>query len=372
MTLDLSIMSGRLWRLRMILKGLEKTGIPLLGYDGSRYFPGEKGDDPGLFYFVPKIMSLFHVSLNAAISIFFLILIVVPFVVGLIGLERLKWKTGSIQPVMHLALFVFSALSCDVYITSYAAVIAIIPWVIYFVDNFETGLGSGWAFFPLAGLFLGACASIRSFSSTPVLVFFTFYGVSKTQRKGRWWLMSIFVLGLILPGMFFVTRIFNRDEFLLAHRNQSAELTSGQHVVWHPICLGLSFLNNDYGVPRNDQEVEKSVAEISSAKLPSTEYENVVRGMVFQFARNHPYFVFRTIFAKAGVLLFYALAFGNVGLFLALKNFRLDPLNVAFVLGIASAALPGLAVTPYHYYVLGFISFVTLYGIYGFSTEEEL
>ena len=99
----------------------------------------------------------------------------------------------------------------------------------------------------------------------------------------------------------------------------------------------------------------------------SQDYEDILRHEVFKLIQAHPLFTVQTMFAKLGVILFYLLLFGNVGLIAVALRKAEWPLQIAFGSAMIFNSLFGILATPDYRYLAGFISFATLWGIITFD-----
>lgn len=189
------------------------------------------------------------------------------------------------------------------------------------------------------------------------------------MRRGI--LFAVFILGWLIPQLYTPRVLHQRNQFLSQNQPDLME-ASGKHVFWHSICIGLSFLSNDYGIPTDDQAVKKKVSSLAPNVLFfSKEYDAVVKNEVLKIVRGHPYFVLRTFFAKAGVMAMYVLFFGNIGLIWAFRNLDSLALRMGFLFSAAFSTLTGFAVTPYHFYCLGLMALITLVGILGIAKRFD-
>jgi hypothetical protein len=55
------------------LVNLEKYGVPMLANENT---PSVIGDDPGIYYFIPKLAQIFNISIPASVQLFFIGLLV--------------------------------------------------------------------------------------------------------------------------------------------------------------------------------------------------------------------------------------------------------------------------------------------------------
>ncbi len=349
----MQIMEGRLWRLKSVLEGYARSGgVELLGWDGARHITGEKGDDPGLYYFVPKMMRVFDLPLESAVNLFLGLLLAIPFAVGLVCLVKLAdRKKLPIVLIPYMLLFFTAFMSWDVYIASASVVVGLVPLVILMMKGSPT-----FPVFILIGQILGFFNFIRGHSGTSVGIFITAI-ILFSSLKRRYLLIASLIGGCLLVNIP-MAEVFRKRNALLIPEVQTNEA----HPIWHSMYIGTSFLNNDYDLPVTDQDVKKKVG--LQYVTFSKEYEARVKPLVIRTILDHPYFILRSLFAKLGVMLMYVFFFGNVGLFM---RKRLGPIEKSFLLAGGFSLVPGLLVNPYHFYCLGLMAFSTLYGGLNFN-----
>src|SRR5260370_39287658 len=90
--------------------GYERGGVPLVGFDGTKLTPAGEGDDLGVYYFIPKVVTDFHLSVAKSIDLFIVRMIVFPLLVGLPGLYLL-FSHQSYSPCGIAALCGLSAMT---------------------------------------------------------------------------------------------------------------------------------------------------------------------------------------------------------------------------------------------------------------------
>src|SRR5437879_1299330 len=133
----MELMSARYKKLVWSLEGLRRSGLPLVGYDGSHFVPGNGADDPGLFYIVPKIAHWFNLSIDQAVFVFFFALITGAGTIASFFLFKTYKSFLSrclILPVI-ISLAGLSYFGWDVYIVSSCVVMVVIPAFLYFQKN---------------------------------------------------------------------------------------------------------------------------------------------------------------------------------------------------------------------------------------------
>lgn len=360
----IQIMPIRHTKLQWAYDGFMKTGVPLMGYDGTRYFPAEGGDDIGLFYIVPWIMKILSVSLDRALAFLFIAVTVLVVLGALWSFFTLcRRPAARLLAALYTPLLgLIGILSWDVYIAMVWATLGTIP--LFLVAQKR---GAGWrlsmTFIAAAGALF--CNVIRSHAGTPVFLFLVLYFL--LERSLVWRKKTLFLVlllaGASLPNVFFQSVIRARDAKLAMLQPNSPKTTT-QHSLWHSTFLGFSYLHNEYGTPVHDRDVKRRINAINpSVTYYSWEYEWLVRAEVIKLVKRHPYFALRTLTSKAGHMLFYFVFFSAWGLLSIGIGRRPLSVETGLLAALAFSALPGLMVTPYYFYVLGFFALTHIYAV---------
>ena len=373
--MEVSVMQCRIADVSHAIAGYAKTGVGLVGWNGEKFLSGNMGDDPGLYYFVPRIAALTHTETRHAISLFLIGLALLGLIPGIIG-ALLHFKTWTGKAIACAAMGLLTVISLrvgDVYIASSASVFATIPLFLYFAAKNRFTPQFGFFLFA-AGIAVGAADWIRAQAGYGPLLFMAVaigFGLTKIALKQRAALLACLVVGMFASGLVFRS-IHNRGEAYLAAHQPGYQPLAQRHVVWHSIYIGLGFLDNPYGIKYLDEIGRDKAASIDpDVAFCSADYERIIRGEVFRIARAHRGFVLETLFAKAGVLLMYLLLFANIGLLAARRIPAPRWLNAAFFTGMAFSALPGLLVMPDLSYVLGYAALAVLYGVVSVNRALE-
>lgn len=348
------------------LSGYLKTNTWLVGFDGGKYMPAGNSDDVGIFYLVPKLVSMFGVDIDAAFRLYYLLTTGVPLLLGLAGFWLyFQNKTHMVFAFFWTAVLGFLSFHYQgVCIMPIGVTLGTIPlWLAFTKERtFSIRLLVLSLF---TGIFIGVAHFIRFFSGFPVLLFV--FVVIALYLNTPWRLKSTLILttlfGLSLPFFFFHSLMAKRDHFL---KQAGADISVGQkhHVFWHTAYVGLGFLSNPYGLAFDDRcatEYVKTVAPESQYRVIDS--ERVLKKGVFSIIKDHPYFVVKTIFAKLGIYLMYLLVFLNVEFF----NFMRKPVDSALDTGLwagaGASALYGFVAVPDLSYSLGFVSFCVILGL---------
>lgn len=360
----MSIMPCRYEMLQQVLAGFQKTGVQLIGYDGHSFCPSGTSDDVGLYYFVPKLVRLFGISLDHAVNLFFYGMVAASFVLALVGFFLLS-RSWIFRAIATIALTGFCYISCrsmtDVYLVQSSIALAVIPIALYFMRKNKVSIPFG-VFIFLSGLCVGFAHHIRSFSSFAVFLFLVL-GVVFMMRvawERKTIFLGLFFVGLVLPFFHFSFVLAQRKDFFGSEYDGSSE----RHVFWHNLYAGFGFLSNDLGIYWNDKTVIDKIKEVEpEAVYPTKEYEAAVRTEVFKLIKNHFHFVLQTMFAKLGVIFYYLLMFANIGLLAAFFYRKSWVIELMFWSGIAFNSLFGFLALPGRYYLTGMLAFTVLYAM---------
>ncbi len=344
--------------------GYEKTGVPLVAYDGRVFGPAGVIDDFGAYYFIPQIAARFGLSLRRSIDVFYMTLLVAAVGLGVFGCcLALRTRIGKIYAIVELVLV--SALAYrfgDVYILLAATVIAIAPLALY-----VSGIPRPAITIPFvvgSGLVISIANAIRSHSGTGVLLFLLCLVLTRFAGGNYQKIVLIcMLLGvLVLPNLYFSRIVGQRDKFVRSQCPSYPKL-SVKHVFWHAVYAGFGYLRNDEVAGYNDQVAYDKVQSIAPGTLyGSSGYEKVLRQQVWLLVQLKPSLVLYTIASKLGVICAMFLLFANVGLIGATIAPKPKGLEVAFWLGIVFDSLFGILVVPLMSYLLGLVAFATLYG----------
>jgi hypothetical protein len=346
--------------------GYETTGVPLVAYDGQTYKPSGFSDDVGMYDFIPRIAHSLGLSLDQAIDVFFIGIVLASLAAGLLGAFRCfrSWWAKGWAAVM-LVVVAFECFGYgSVYIVPPCLAMAVVPWFLSYLrdDRFERGF---LLFGFLGGVLLGAGQVVRAQSATPILLFM---GCALILDRGRSWVqragvLALIVAGFLVPLTYFHTLLDRRDAWL-AERQPGYVQPLKQHPKWHSIYIGLGYLPNDLGIVYRDDVATAKVYELDpDSGYLTPRYESVLRGEVARIARERPGFVVRTVLAKLWAMGGHLLLFANVGLLAAAWRPKPRSIEIAFWLALGVSALPGVLVMPYSKYVMGFVAVAALYGV---------
>jgi hypothetical protein len=359
-------MGCRLLNLEAVYLGYLKTGIPLIAFDGEKCTQPITGDDIGIYILIPKLAKLFNLSLSSAINLFFLVLLFVPLIIGVIAFFLLykNWLQRFVSLMGLLLLTRFAYAIGDVYLASSAAVICIIPWCLYMYQQKNL-----WAhlFVVVSGIIAGFCHYVRAYSGVAPLIFVLVLVFSK-KNCSIW--MKFVTVPLLLLGFsinsFYFKHEFNRSAKYAKEQLRLPHVIYDKHVFWHQMYIGLGLLNmkNHEDIRYDDSVASTKVKSLDENVLYcSNEYEKTLREEFFRLIFEQKTFLILTLFAKLGILFYFLIKFANVGLIAAIVCRKSIVIDLAFIGALFFNSLFCLAAIPLHEYALGFISCAALWGI---------
>jgi len=357
--------SSRWEQLEAALRGLERTGVPLVAATGAGYGPAGFTDDPGIYYLVPRIAHATGWGLATCLERVLFGAVALSLLVGLAGLFLLFRDTRS---RLHgcFALGLVSAVSLivgGVYIFQSAVVVAATPWIVWAVRK-RGPVGARFAVLAAAGVLAAGANFLRSHAGTPVLILAAGLVVLNEWDSRRWKAVALLCLAIAALSVAGWTRhvTARRDAYLARAQPGYAPVSAG-HPFWHSVYIGFGFVVNDLGIRYADEVAAGKVRSVSpNAGYLSPEYESILRHEVFRLVLRHPGFALQTLFAKFGVTFLFFLIFANAGALAAW--FRRKPAALAFPLwaALGFSALNGVLVVPSVDYLLGFCAFAAVYG----------
>lgn len=358
--------------LKEALWGFLKTGVPLIAYDGKILKPAGVSDDVGIYYFIPKITQLFGISVDQSVDLLFISMTIASLLLGIIGLylslKNPKTKVLGILAIILLTYWSYFVVG-GIYITFLVVTVAVIPLLLYFSSRRKIN-PTFLVFLIFSGFAVGVANIFRSHAGTGVLIFMVIILLFYVQipRKQKIILLMFVAFGVLAPSLYFHQLLNRRDAYLKNLYPNYSEALRG-HPFWHTVYIGFGFLNNDFGIRYKDEVATEKVKSISpKAAYLSEEYETILRNETLNLIRTKPFFVFRTIFAKLGVISLYLLVFANVGLIATIYYKKDCQVEMAFWGGMIFNSLFGFLAVPSLSYAMGFITLAILYGV--FSVDE--
>jgi hypothetical protein len=362
----ISLMPFRHLALQYAVAGYLRSKVPLVACDGTKYLQAGFSDDPGIYYFIPRIAIWSGLPLESAIDLFFGGVLALSFLAGIIGfliiLNRWPLKLWSVFALCMLLWFAYR--KGDVYVALSAPAVAIVPWFLYLLRKNAPGLGTAVFLFGV-GLLAGFANQMRSYAATSLVIFIVIVVAFKlkTSHARKLILLAVLAAGMLLPAAYFRQLIAERDAYLAAAQPGYTS-TVDQHPIWHTVYTGLGFTKNPYVAGYRDEVAAQAVYSISpSTPYLSPEYERILRDESWRIARQHPLFIMVTLIAKLRIVLFLLLSWANAGLLAAAFYPKGRAMESAFWGALAFSSLFGIVAIPQVQYLLGFMAFATVYGI---------
>ncbi len=363
----MGLMEYRLKNIQGALEALRETGVDLLGKSSDGlYGVAGLGDDPGIYYFVPRLAHATGWDLQTAINVFIL---------SLIGISLVAWGVSFLRPRSHpltlLAAILgmgvlarWAYLFSDVYVAQLTAVLTVIPFFLRRDDNRLPGAWL-WVGTFLAGILWGVLEQIRSGTGWGGLVFITLWALTRRswafpRRAG---LILAVLAGMAIPSAHFHHLESRRDAWLAQRQPATTVKLDRGHSFWHSVYIGFGYLKNPYGLEYLDRYAYERAARVDPTVTHFTpRYHDILRDAVFELARRDPWFVLKTLAAKFALLFGWFALFSATGWWVfpwARPKARelIPPLGAAFYF-----ALPGLLVYPQNNYVFGMIALAVVLG----------
>ena len=362
----LALIAQRQEELTYALAGLKATGIPLVAKYGSTLYGAGFADNPGLYYYVPKIALATAIPLESATRLFLGGILLLGTLAGVIG-----WcfytRSGRMRVLGTAAMLLVAAIAFwvgDLYVFLTAVPLGTIPPLLAL---WRRRVSPVWWMVALAfvGAVLGFVGPIRGEAGFPVAIFAVALTVGRKQvslarRAGE---IALLCVAFAAPMLLFRTVLERRDHYLL-RTVPGYTVQDRVHPFWHQIYIGLGYLTNDRGIAYTDESGKDRATQLAPGTPQySAQYESVLRREVLRIAVHSPLFVAQTVAAKLGVLALYLLLFGNLGLLAAIRFRKPAVIDLAFAAALAVAALPGVMIVPWTTYLEGFISLAVLFAL---------
>ena len=306
---DVRLMQSRSNDLSRSIAVVERGGPPLLGCDrtylGDVEAPGQRclasgiGDDQGLYLYVPLVGQLFGET-DPFLLLKWMFTWVMAFAVLLypliFGTLFRSIPVGLLAPLPLLFGFDFLQ-NTDIYwIVGWAALLGL-PLVLLALDR-DRWDRHATALLVSAVAVGGFATSIRSQAGLPILIA---AAIVALIRGGRWRNRAL-TLGVVTAAYL----VFSSVPLLIAreYRDHSTGVNYSagaptSHAFWHPIYLGLGYLENPYGIKWDDSVALAAVVrERPGTVYLSHEYEQTLKGLYLDILREDPGFVAKTYAVK--------------------------------------------------------------------------
>jgi hypothetical protein len=371
----MQIMPTREDQLMQAFEGLVRTGIPFVGYHEGKFIQAPNLDDIGIYYFIPKLMTWLGLSMESAINLFFLGILLISFLAGIIGvfLYYKKLSQRVISIIVMIIVTLYSIRIGDLYIVLSSLIMAFTFLLLYAVKDRIPKWRIILIIFPAVAFFTSIAHFIRGYSGLGLIFFslvllFLYLKGSPLHKFG----ILLLMLAAALPPYLFFNELIRVRNIYLHDHHPEYHIKQPSHPIWHTMYIGLGYTKNPW-VPKYLDEVgmDKVKSIDPNAVYLSDEYNDILRQEYFKFLKQYPQYFAKNILAKIIKILFYLVIWANVGLiffFLIKKPWELD---LAFVGGMACNSLYGILAVPYPTYLLGFMTFAAFYGAFNINNWLE-
>ncbi len=293
---------GRGAALRESMIVLDHGGPLLVGrYHGATgaYYDLKRGDDEGVYVYVPVISRLFGVS-DPLVMLRYIYIALVSLTAAIYPAVFYRLTGSLLAGIAAPFLFVACIVSMgflDIYWIPAWGALTTMPLLFLLVlrDWPRYGL------LALAGVSLVASwmSSIRSDSGLGVAIA---AAAVLAMRRWRWWRLLPALVVLAVVYISIGTFVFGAIRADRDHRLGSAAKTvdvTTAHTLWHTAYAGLGYLPNKYGLRFNDGVPNARVKqEAPNVVFLSSRYEAIIRRAYLGFVRAHPLEVIRQYAAK--------------------------------------------------------------------------
>ncbi|MGZ9195598.1 MAG: hypothetical protein ACXW4I_04090, partial [Candidatus Deferrimicrobiaceae bacterium] len=189
--------SSRWEQLEAALRGLERTGVPLVAATGAGYGPAGFTDDPGIYYLIPRIAHATGWDLAESLERVLFGAAALSLLVGLAGLFLL-FRDARSRFYGCFALGLVSAASLivgSVYVFQSAVVVAAAPWIVWAVRK-KGPAAARFTVMPAVGAIAAWSNFLRSYAGTPVLILAAGLVVLHERESRRWKAVALLCLAV--------------------------------------------------------------------------------------------------------------------------------------------------------------------------------
>ncbi len=379
------LMNSRCSELAGAINGLKYSGKPLIGYTPAfGVFTAGQTDDRGIYYFIPKLASLFNLSLEQAIIASVLMVFVMAFVLAGTGFSLFfrERKVTLLFLLLGVPLGrVFFREIGDVYVIPALLALAIMPLAMNFFYQKQAPRFAVIGLL-LVGIVCGYCHTIRAMSSAGVIAFIAVLIVGNQQL---WHKTKLKLLGAMCVGVLVALTHFNhviKDSYQylsLQNKRFDSSVIINRHPLWHSVYIGLGYYPNPFGLRYSDTVgFEKVHSTDPTIGYLSPQYDQVLKNETIGFVLSHKLITAKMVFKKAletlgsvciekkakplGGVAWVFYQFGLIYLLCSLFYFREHLLlHAAFIVSAGMGAVPGVLVVPAYEYVTGFLGVMLLY-----------
>jgi len=334
------------------------------------------------FVIIPLISSILNLDVNFIKNFLFVLLTLITLILSFYS--SFKFSLNLKTKIFSIIFFsILISLSYPLYISKYAeysihyffSILAIYP--IYLTSKEKLNSNKILLYLFLFSIIAIIYGLMRDYSYLNLLIMFGYIVLFKIKENKFYKIFCI----IILISPIFVNNIIAKNTSIIMNKNFSEIAKNNSNIishnedillgqsVWHSLYASLGFLNNDIVKGRDgyDDDIIRDVFNrdplidyhfyVSDDNKILTELKNI-------FFEN-PIFIFKTFFAKLGIIFGYFLLIANIGIFIFKNNFYFknkEKVNL-LLLNFLLASLFPLVAVPSKVYMGGVISssFLILY-----------
>ena len=369
---QISITNSKLSSLINATNTYKDTGLMFLGEGADNNLVIIDVINFGFLCIFPVLSNFFKINVASLISYFFLILFFVSLIFTLISCFKLCFNKSKILLLIILVLIIYFFIFKFILITNAEYFIyffwGMLPITYYFIDRFDSKTQTIYVYILSFLIIILGSLLYYSYLSFLVFYFFVIYFNKKKYKKYVYIVPFISVVFLTLFQQYTIKLALNNlnktENFNLSSNIQPRNIGNNVYVAFY---AGLGYLNSDYFEGYfHDDEIYKLVDKLNNegeildngvsnvTKLTDNDIQ-LVKERIIYFIIKKPFFVFKVIFAKIGVLLGYFLIIDNFYLiyFFSIKveSYYKIPLTINLLI---SSIIPIISI-PTKLYSLTFI-----------------
>lgn len=326
----------------------------------------------GFLSFFPFLSNLFEIHVANLISYFFLFLFLSSFIFTLYSCYKLCINKSKIIP-LYIFVFIIYFLVFKYILKSHAEYFiyffwGLLPLTFYSIDKSNGKILTSYVL--IFSLLLVILGSFIYYSYLAFIIFY-FFAVYFEKVKYKKYLFIIPIISFIFLmflqhySINYAVNNLNKVENLNLNSNKKLRnIGNNPYLVFY---AGLGYLNTDYfDSPFKDDEIYKLVGKLNIegeridtginnvTKLTTNDIQ-LVKEKILYFVTEKPFFVFKVVFAKIGILLGYFLIIGNFYLIYffssRIENYYKIPLTINLLI---SSIIPIISI-PSKLYSLNFL-----------------
>jgi hypothetical protein len=348
------------------VEGYLKSDVPLVGWnENAGYYFAPYADDPGIYYFVPKISAFFGLPVESAVNVFFTALLLFGLLVCTVSIYFL-WKKPLPRLYAFLGvsfLFLRGYHHGDIYSAFFPAHSLFLLFLLLINKNLSATIYR--VSFFLLGLFTVFFNSIRAHSMTGALIAILLYFFLSRKFAIK---QTIICLLFFLAGFFGLSSgkqlIYIRAMSFISQQGDGKTDFNIRRPFWHSVYIGMGFVGSEEIPSYLDCHAISAVEKRSPGTVYcSIEYEKTLRQLFFSFIKKNFSSFLMNVFAKFGVIFCLFVILANFGFFISFIYHRDYRFEFSFWLAVIFNSLFGFLVVPYPRYLQGMLCLAVFYNI---------